>query len=90
MELVDEQSMQALAPPIKHVMKSFSTTEEIVIPQGFSTYMETFRLLQGKEIWQTHGEWIQKESVWRRYRKPLSMGEHSYLIKYELYRRKAS
>jgi amidase len=63
MELVDEQSMRALAPSINHVMESFSTIEEIAIaPQGFSTYMETFRLLQGKEIWQTHGEWIQKEN----------------------------
>lgn len=63
MELVDEQSMRALAPSISHVMESFSTIEEIAIaPQGFSAYMETFRLLQGKEIWQTHGEWIQKET----------------------------
>ncbi|WP_368895438.1 amidase [Priestia megaterium] len=63
MELVDEQSMRALAPSINHVMESFSTIEEIAIaPQGFSAYMETFRLLQGKEIWQTHGEWIQKEN----------------------------
>ena len=50
MELVDEQSMRALAPSINHVMESFSTIEEIAIaPQGFSTYMETFRLLQGKK-----------------------------------------
>ncbi len=72
-------------------MESFSTIEEIAIaPQGFSTYMKCFRLLQGKEIWQTHGEWIQKENpTFGRHRKPLSMGQHSYIIEYELYRRKS-
>lgn len=51
MELVDEQSMQALAPPIKHVMKSFSTTEEIVIaPRVFLHIWKLFVCCKEKKF----------------------------------------
>ena len=36
-----------------------SSVEEIVLsPEGLFAWQQTMRVLQGYEVWQTHGEWI--------------------------------
>jgi len=32
-----------------------------IAPEGLKSWMDTFRELQGVEIWATHGEWIERE-----------------------------
>jgi len=50
-----EAAQNWLAPRIPQ----FHHVHEVVIPQDFLTWAsETFRVLQGFEIWQTHGAWI--------------------------------
>lgn len=40
-----------------------SGSEEIVLAkEGLKAWAEVFRVLQGREIWQVHGEWISAES----------------------------
>lgn len=40
----------------------FDSIENVILDGAFySKASEAFRVLQGKEIWQTHGEWIEKE-----------------------------
>ena len=65
--LIDEQLVQTASPEVtkwvfeaaeklgaKHVSYFHSATLE----EGF----ETFRMIQGREIWQAHGEWIEAEN----------------------------
>jgi len=43
--------------------QQFESIQEIVLEGSFYTKAsEAFRILQGAEIWQTHGEWIEKEN----------------------------
>lgn len=39
----------------------FESIREVVVPQSFlQLASQTFRILQGAEIWQTHGDWVSK------------------------------
>ncbi|OYV27793.1 MAG: amidase [Halothiobacillus sp. 20-54-6] len=50
-----EQAQQWLTPRLPQ----FNSVREIVLAQAFLQFAsQTFRTLQGFEIWQTHGEWI--------------------------------
>ncbi|MHB8920794.1 MAG: amidase [Halothiobacillus sp.] len=50
-----EQAQQWLTPRLP----LFNSVREIVLEQAFLQFAsQTFRTLQGFEIWQTHGEWI--------------------------------
>lgn len=58
-ELVPPQVRQALMEIIKRLSQVLGPVDEVTLsPDGLETWMHAFRLLQGREIWQTHGEWI--------------------------------
>lgn len=55
----------ALSPHIQELKEMLSTPVDTVICQdegGLSGWFDVFRVCQGWEIWQTHGEWIQKNN----------------------------
>lgn len=59
--LADQEVQNAFSPFLKKIESSvpnYSTT--IIAEEGLQEWAETFRQLQGREIWQEHGEWIQK------------------------------
>ncbi|MDU1846765.1 MAG: amidase [Niallia nealsonii] len=59
--LADEEVKKALLPLLEKLEKSvpsYSTT--IIAEEGLQKWAEVFRMLQGREIWQEHGAWIQR------------------------------
>ena len=49
----------ALAPHVDRLRARFARVEEIVLgAEGLFSWQQTMRVLQGYEVWQTHGEWI--------------------------------
>jgi amidase len=51
----------ALAAGMRDLRDSFDQVEEVTLaPEGLAAWAETFRLLQGAEVWRTHGEWIER------------------------------
>ncbi|WP_077623651.1 amidase [Sediminibacillus massiliensis] len=62
-ELLEEEVHQVLRGYIPLVENTISKSESINISdEGLDKWAETFRIIQGLEIWQAHGEWIEKES----------------------------
>ncbi|MEZ2717532.1 amidase [Niallia circulans] len=59
--LADQEVHKAFAPllgKLKQSVPNYTTT--VIAEEGLQEWSEVFRMLQGKEIWQEHGEWIQK------------------------------
>jgi len=59
--LVDRKVTDALADAVALVADIVGRSEEVTVsPKGLDTWMETFRVLQGSEIWANHGSWIRE------------------------------
>lgn len=59
MSLVIDDCRPALEAAIMNVTGALGTAHEVSLYQGREEeWMNSFRLLQGAEVWQTHGEWI--------------------------------
>jgi len=59
--MVEPQISDALAPAVQTLKGLFTEAEEITVdPNGLDNWMECFRHIQGYEIWQSLGEWIEK------------------------------
>ncbi|WP_141433610.1 amidase [Bacillus sp. 03113] len=57
--LAESETKEALLPFIEKVKNLFQTTEEVTLStHGLQEWQTTFRMIQGLEIWKTHGEWI--------------------------------
>lgn len=59
--LADQEVHKAFAPLLEKLEQSvpnYVTT--VITEEGLQEWSEVFRMLQGREIWQEHGEWIQK------------------------------
>lgn len=59
--LADQEVHKAFAPLLEKLEQSvpnYVTT--VIAEEGLHEWSEVFRMLQGREIWQEHGEWIQK------------------------------
>ncbi|WP_379969785.1 amidase [Ectobacillus sp. sgz5001026] len=56
--LAEESTKQVLLEPIQLLTKGLITEHVEIAPEGFKKWMTAFRLLQGREIWKTHGDWI--------------------------------
>ncbi|KLV21921.1 amidase [Niallia circulans] len=59
--LADQEVHKAFAPLLEKLEQSvpnYVTT--VIAEEGLQEWSEVFRMLQGREIWQEHGEWIQK------------------------------
>jgi len=51
----------ALEPFVQRVQQVLSPAEPVVLsPDGLGSWFEVFRVLQYAEIWQAHGEWVQR------------------------------
>ncbi|MFB5677549.1 amidase [Paenibacillus terreus] len=61
-ELADTESSEALAPCLNLLRAAGASHDSIrIAPQGLAEWMAMFRTIQGYEIWQEHGAWIERE-----------------------------
>jgi amidase len=59
-ELAGPAVRDALAASVRDLGIGFDAVAEAVLaPEGLAAWAETFRLLQGAEVWRTHGGWIE-------------------------------
>ncbi|MEK3789350.1 amidase [Paenibacillus sp. FSL K6-1230] len=60
-ELADESSRGILENELSK-LGSLQVEREMarIAPEGLAEWMSVFRIIQGYEIWQTHGEWIER------------------------------
>lgn len=62
-ELVDSEAKMTLLKATDKLAERTETKQLVdITSQGLSDWAEIFRIIQGIEIWQEHGEWIQKEN----------------------------
>ncbi|OIJ18080.1 amidase [Anaerobacillus alkalidiazotrophicus] len=62
-DLADDESKDAFSPLFARFESLFGQSSWIEISEGgLQEWMNVFRILQGIEIWNTHGEWIRKEN----------------------------
>lgn len=60
-ELVPPEVSKALLEVIERICRVLGPMDKVTLsPDGLANWMHAFRLLQGREIWQTHGEWISR------------------------------
>lgn len=60
-ELADESSRSILEDEFSKLGSMHREREVVrVAPEGLAEWMSVFRIIQGYEIWQTHGEWIER------------------------------
>ncbi|GKU84818.1 amidase [Niallia sp. NCCP-28] len=59
-KLADEKVIPVLKRILETKVSINSST--ILAEEGLEEWKEVFRVLQGKEIWQEHGDWIKKEN----------------------------
>nr|WP_245864514.1 amidase family protein [Paenibacillus donghaensis] len=61
-QLIEAETAAALAVGLSRLQAGAAATAETAIaPEGLKVWMDTFRQLQGAEIWATHGAWVAKE-----------------------------
>ncbi|MFD2330421.1 amidase [Cohnella sp. GCM10020058] len=57
----DQQTQAALTPLLGELALSFGVSERVTIAdEGLEAWMRIFKLLQGVDIWRTHGLWIEQ------------------------------
>jgi amidase len=57
--LAREPIRAALEPQVERLRARFARVEEIALAaEGLFAWQQTMRVLQGYEVWQTHGDWI--------------------------------
>lgn len=60
-ELIEPNAKKALLAELKNwETSSFTHSQEVLADEGLAEWAETFRMLQGREIWEEHGEWIEQ------------------------------
>ncbi|MNW25025.1 Glutamyl-tRNA(Gln) amidotransferase subunit A [compost metagenome] len=60
-ELADESSRSILEDELSKLGSMHGEREVVrAAPEGLAEWMSVFRIIQGYEIWQTHGEWIER------------------------------
>lgn len=64
-DLVEAEISEALQPAVETVAKLFTNIESITVAadsSGLDPFMECFRTIQGYEIWQSLGGWIEQHN----------------------------
>jgi amidase len=64
-DLVEPEISEALQPAIETVSKVITNTDSITVApdtSGLDPFMECFRTIQGYEIWQNLGDWIEQHN----------------------------
>ncbi len=60
-ELVGPDVTEALAPAVERAAAVVGTREDVVVSaDGLTGWMECFRVIQGAEIWQSLGAWVEE------------------------------
>ena len=60
-ELIEPNAKEALLAELKNLeTSSLPHYQEILADEGLTEWAETFRMLQGREIWEEHGDWIKQ------------------------------
>lgn len=68
-ESTDKDVQDALMPAVDHMKTLVNEVYDVTVAQeGLDSWVETFRVVQGYEVWQSYGGWINK------YRPRLSRG----------------
>lgn len=58
--LAEADCREALQGSVANIAQYIGPVERLVLQEdGYSEWMNTFRMLQGLEIWRSHGEWIE-------------------------------
>lgn len=61
--LASEAVRQGLATPLESMMGRFDAVEHIALaPEGLLAWQQVFRVIQGREVWAAHGEWITRHA----------------------------
>ncbi len=60
-ELVGDEVREALDPFVRRVARVVGARDDVTVsPDGLEAWMECFRIVQGFEIWQSLGAWIER------------------------------
>ncbi len=57
-EMIDEEIKDSLHSSSQLLINHLSTTDRKITTDGLEKWMDTFRTIQGYEIWRNHGKWI--------------------------------
>jgi amidase len=61
--LAAEDVRTGLAAPLQGMMGRFGETRHVVLaPEGLLDWQQVFRVIQGREVWETHGDWITRHA----------------------------
>jgi amidase len=61
--LASEEVAQGLSGPLDAVKARFADVAHVMLAQeGLLAWQEVFRVIQGREVWKAHGEWIQRNA----------------------------
>jgi amidase len=62
-DLASEEVVHGLADRVDAVKARFAeVTHATVAPEGLLAWQEIFRVIQGREVWAAHGEWIERNA----------------------------
>ena len=60
-DLVDENLKQPINDALEHIKKYFDKVEvKIVFSEKIDKWVKTFQIIQGYEVWESYGSWINK------------------------------
>jgi amidase len=60
MAIADKETREVMTGLLDKLALSLAVRESYAVSkEGLDTWMNTFKVLQGTDIWQTHGEWIE-------------------------------
>jgi amidase len=61
--LASDEVRQGLAATLESVMGQFGAVEHVgLAPEGLLAWQQVFRVIQGREVWAAHGEWITRHA----------------------------
>ncbi|OBZ19013.1 amidase [Bacillus sp. FJAT-27264] len=59
--ITEPSCRQTVASDLPLLQSRLASSEFEIAPEGLQAWVDTFRTIQGYEIWQNHGEWITRE-----------------------------
>ena len=67
--IVNQDVKEALQPAVEYIGNELESIEEVEVSlEGLDSWVETFRIIQGYEVWESYGGWV------RKYKPNLSQG----------------
>lgn len=60
-DIVNKDVKEALQPAVDYIASGFDLVEEVEVSvEGLEDWVETFRIIQGYEVWESYGGWVRK------------------------------